>query len=161
MATPTYIPLATVTLAASSSAIFFTNISQDYSDLVLVREFTSTSNHSAYAQFNGDNGNNYSWVTAQAQNTADSSAGTTNSIFGALGYTTVAGLDITQIMDYSATDKHKTILQRRDTASALTGMFAYRWANTDAITSITSISSSSHQFAAGSTFKLFGIHGEV
>ena len=161
MATPTYIPLAEVTLAVTASSVTFASISQDYSDLVLVREFTSTSNHSAYARFNGDEGNNYHWVLAQIQSSVDSYSGTDNSIFGALGNTTSAGLDITQILDYSATDKHKTILQTRSNATVLTGMLVYRWASTAEITSIISFSSSSHNFAAGSTFKLFGIHGEV
>ena len=38
MATSTYIPLATVTLVASSPQVTFESISQDYSDLVLMIE---------------------------------------------------------------------------------------------------------------------------
>jgi len=160
MATPTYTLLDSTVLSSSAASVTFSSISQDFRDLVLVREFTSTSNHYAYAQFNGDTGSNYSWVTVQAQASLASGAGTSTAIFGALGFTTVAGLDITQIMDYSATDKHKTVLQRSNNLSYV-GAAAYRWANTAAITSIASISSSSNQFAAGSTFKLFGIHGEA
>lgn len=161
MATPTYIPLATVTLAASSSAVFFTEISQDYRDLILVTEVLSTaSTVSTYLRFNGDAGENYSWVTAQAQSSADSSAGTTNSTFGGFGDTTVRGFGISHIMDYSATDKHKSVLVKRGKPDSLVGVIAHRWANTAAITSIT-VFSPSNSYAAGSTFKLFGIHGEV
>ena len=160
MPTPTYTPLATVTLAASSSSVFFTEISQDYSDLVLTVEHISIGAVD-FTTFNGDSGGNYSYVFAQGTgSSAVSSASTGNYILGGYSTSGVNGIVSHQIMDYSATDKHKTVLTRRDRPASFVTMFAQRWANTSAITSI-GISASADEFLAGSTFKLFGIHGEV
>jgi hypothetical protein len=63
-----------------------------------------------------------------------------------------------QIMDYSATDKHKTLLVRWDTAR--TGGFALaqatRWANTAAITSI-QVLQDSGTISAASRIDLYGV----
>jgi hypothetical protein len=63
---------------------------------------------------------------------------------------------IHQIMDYSATDKHKTVLTTRILAASYVDRFAQRWANTSAITSM-EVFASSNAFAIGSTFSLYGI----
>ena len=60
-------------------------------------------------------------------------------------------------MDYSATDKHKTMLSRGGSSSFGVGMNAGRWANTSAVTSVLVIGQSGLDFAAGSTFYLYGI----
>tara|TARA_R110000772_G_scaffold102649_1_gene203437 strand:- start:590 stop:1105 length:516 start_codon:yes stop_codon:yes gene_type:complete len=170
MATPTYIPLATVTLAASSPQVTFTNISQDYSDLVLVwdKVFSGESNQvNTLLSFNGDS-SNYSTVYMYGNGSSAASASSTAQQRLAWGsiYTTT-NTDSTQgtaqIVDYSATDKHKTTLMRANVIGS-NGIGALasasRWASTAAVTSL-SISSSVDSFAAGATFKLFGIHGEV
>jgi hypothetical protein len=60
---------------------------------------------------------------------------------------------IIQVMDYAATDKHKTVLARYGGASLGTGMLAGRWASTAAVNTINIIGS----FTSGSTFYLYGI----
>ena len=167
MPTPTYIPLATVTLAASSSAVYFTEISQDYSDLVLTVEYKAASGViNLRPTFNGDSGSNYSYVLMSGSgNSAVSGSGTVNyvrSIQNCSATTTNAHIVNYQIQDYSATDKHKSTLVRGNSTDAYAGTeaFATRWANTSAITSI-GVAANTSSFAAGSTFKLFGIHGEV
>ena len=57
-------------------------------------------------------------------------------------------------MDYSATDKHKTVLIRANHPGE-TVACAGRWANTAAITSITINTAST--FVIGSVFSLYGI----
>jgi hypothetical protein len=61
-----------------------------------------------------------------------------------------------QVMDYSATDKHKTVLARNASTVNSVNAHAARWANTGAITSIVVLTESS-TFASGSTFSLYGI----
>ncbi len=170
MATPTYIPLATVTLAAPSSAVYFTEISQDYSDLVLVwdKVFSGGSNQvNTLLSFNGDS-SNYStvWMYGNGTSAVSGSSPAQQRLVWSAIYTT-ANTDSTQgtvqIMDYSATDKHKTSLFRGNVIglnAVGTQAHVSRWASTAAVTSL-SISSSVDSFAAGATFKLFGIHGEV
>jgi hypothetical protein len=85
---------------------------------------------------------------------ASSSSGTTTALSNWVAKTTVSSV-IFQIMDYSATDKHKTILYRYD-RDTLTRADASRWANTSAITTI-EWDIQGQTFAAGSTFSLYGI----
>jgi len=63
------------------------------------------------------------------------------------------------IMDYSATDKHKTVLTRASTAASSVWAIAGRVATTSAITSVAFIGpdDASDQFLSGSTFALYGI----
>ena len=163
MATPTYIPLATVTLAAASLGVTFTSISQDYGDLIIVFNGTFGGFASPTLQFNGDSGSNYSYVYMQKAGTGtNSSSGTvTNVGMNSANYDTNIGTTIFEIMDYSATDKHKTVLAGDRTSREFNGVTAYasRWANNSAITTISV--NTSNSFQAGSTFKLFGIHGGV
>jgi hypothetical protein len=59
-------------------------------------------------------------------------------------------------MDYSATNKHKSVVTRNDHPSH-TQAQANRWANTAAITSISIAVRGGSSFASGSTFSLYGV----
>jgi hypothetical protein len=59
-------------------------------------------------------------------------------------------------MDYSATDKHKTILSRANVAGTFTMALAGRWANTSAINQV-SIFRTGQTFSSGSVLSLYGI----
>tara|TARA_B110000285_G_scaffold214892_1_gene260742 strand:+ start:1471 stop:1962 length:492 start_codon:yes stop_codon:yes gene_type:complete len=162
MATPTYIPLGTVTLAASSSAVYFTEISQDYSDLVLVFECQGSNSNRINGNLNSDTGTNYSMVSMENDGgTALSDSGTGLTYFNAgVCRNTSRSINIVNIVGYSDTDKHASILSRENAPTARMGARAMRWANTAAVTSV-AVSCSAGTFDVGSTFKLFGIHGEV
>ena len=71
------------------------------------------------------------------------------------GFTTVAAgqVNITQIMDYSATDKHKTALARANNAANGVAAVAAIYRSTSAITSITFINGGN----AGSRYDLYGV----
>jgi hypothetical protein len=71
--------------------------------------------------------------------------------------TTNASNSITQIMDYSATDKHKTTLVRSNNAADATEAMTGRYASTTAVTSIEIGLDGSLSFASGSTFSLYGV----
>jgi hypothetical protein len=59
-------------------------------------------------------------------------------------------------MDYSATDKHKTVLSRANNAANGVTAIAGRWASTSAITSIV-LTFQSSSLATGSTVALYGV----
>jgi hypothetical protein len=153
-----YTALANVTLGSAATTVTFSSISQSYRDLVLVSSIRVTAG-SAYARmrFNNDTGNNYfaeaAWASA-ATELSDSFL-----YFRVQGYSpnTAFMTSVTNILDFTASDKHKPLLMRTNTISdSGVEMQAIRWANTSAITSL-AISSSSGNIDAGSTFALYGV----
>lgn len=163
MATPTYVQIATTTLASSASSVLFAGIptqdlnGNDLRDLVLV--VWVSSGMQGKLQYNGDTStSNYSFVYMRGTgSSAQSNSGTVDG-YELIDTASANSMAIVQIMDYSATDKHKSTLNRSDNAAARTVARAGRWASTSAITSL-SITGATGNFAAGSTFSLFGIAG--
>jgi hypothetical protein len=152
MPTPTYRPLANVTLGSSASSVTFSNIPATYRDLILVSSFNLTAGGNPTISFNGDTGANYSRVYMLGTGSSAISGADTSRQF-AQATSGLITSNITQIMDYSATDKHKTFLVRDNNTTDGTIAYAFRWANTAAITSI-NISAS---LAAGVTISLYGV----
>ena len=151
-----YVPLATKTLTATATSVTFSSISQAYRDLVLVIQ--TTSGASISISFNGDTSSTYATVSAYGNGTAAASVTPASAGKTYLSYGGAAGTlnqITTNIFDYSATDKHKTILSRADAASAGTEMIAGRWPSTAAITSFTMNFGGTWQI--GSTFTLYGV----
>jgi hypothetical protein len=161
MPTSTYVPLATITLSSTDSEIIFSSIPATYRDLILVAAIRNTggSYDNVRIQFNSDTGSNYSYVQVFFNgSSAVSNSGTTNIFEGLTSSNTHNAAGIVQIMDYSATDKHKSVLTRGNTASSDNGnrMSASRWTNTAAINYIR-LFGQTNSFASGSTFSLYGI----
>jgi hypothetical protein len=75
---------------------------------------------------------------------------------GCLTISTSQSVAIANIMDYSATDKHKTILTRGNGTSDAVIAFANRWANTAAVTSVAA-STLTGTFNSGTTISLYGV----
>ena len=157
MPTNTYTPLATLTLTSTDSEIIFASIPATYRDLILVVNGFTSSNFQFQARFNSDSGSNYPYVQMYAAPTQGSDTGTlthVRAVFGGSGYPEVA---ILQIMDYSVTDKHKMVLAKENAlANSWTGARTTRWANTNAINTI-SLTPVAGTFSIGSTFSLFGV----
>jgi hypothetical protein len=156
MPTPTYTPLATVTLGSSASSVSFASIPASYRDLIVVGDYTGSTVALVLMTFNGDS-SNLSAVEMGANSGSGVFSGTaTNINFGAIYGSNKMTL-ITQIMDYSATDKHKTVLRRGNNAQqSELNAAAGRWASTAAITSI-ALTCNSGTFSSGSTFNLYGV----
>jgi len=155
MATQTYVALATTTLSGTTASVTFSSIPADYRDLVLV---TKIGNNGSGAKeislvFNSDSSNR-SRVFA-AGYSGGTLSGTASTILAAYNTAGLISSNTAHIMDYSATDKHKTVLVRNGD-TAFTMMQAGRWASTAAINSI-ELSISGASFTAGSTFSLYGI----
>lgn len=155
----TYYPIANITLTGSASSVTFSGITQQFRDLVLVVTGSMSSDSSINLQINGDTGNNCYGVRTMG-NGSSTSSDTYNSSGMAFQQVYVAANTITtwvtNLLDYSATDKHKTALNRVSSASNTVGMEAHRWANTAAVTSI-KVNRTVADFTAGSTFALYGV----
>ena len=149
MPTSTYIPLATTTLASSTATVTFSSIPSSYRDLVIVIDGSAASAGATFLNFNADS-SNLSYV--RMYGTGSSTGSDTSRI----GMWTAQSNIVFQIMDYSATDKHKTYLARANAAGNQVAALASRWASTSAITSIL-IDHSTSNFDASTTFSLYGI----
>jgi hypothetical protein len=154
MPTPTYIALANTTLSSNTGTVTFSNIPNTYRDLVAVINVVGLTGtptaRGGYMTFNGAGG-------SAVYMESGLSSGTSEML---MPFSTNHGVFIINIMDYSATDKHKTILARAGTAaSSSLWLIAGRYASTNAVTSIAFIGpdDTSDQFLSGSTFALYGI----
>jgi len=158
MPTSTYVALATTTLASASSSVTFSSIpTSGYRDLVLVINGTNSGSQDLKFIFNGDTGSNYSRVAMYGQSSGIGSFSDNGQNAGLwASVQTVLNTVIANIMDYSATDKHKTVLVRSDNAGDRVRAYAGRWASTSAITSI-QLDPTGTSWQAGTTISLYGI----
>jgi hypothetical protein len=167
MPTATYIALANLTLSGTDATVTFSSIPATYRDLVVVISTRSDTNAAADNMglyFNSDTGNNYSTLrmlgtgSTTVSGTAPTSARIAQLTVPAANLSTQFGVATVHIMDYSATDKHKTVLVRSNTAGDQVHAAAGRWASTNAITSVSiDLYATSANFVSGSTFALYGI----
>jgi len=160
MPTPTYTPLATKTLTATATSVTFSSIGQGFRDLVLVVRGLPNTTIDTLLEINLDTGANYSGVVMVGNgSSAASYTYSGNSIYldyaaasGATGYVIKA-----DILDYTATDKHKSVLTRASGDSV--NAQANRWASTSAINRLRIYTNGGGWvFGIGSTFTLYGIN---
>ena len=156
-----YTALANVTLGSSSSGVTFSSINQGYRDLVAIIQVKSTTGFQS--TFMNQYVNDFPFVEMRGSgSTAASSSGSQSGlrISDHLYYNNLEFMIAKiQIFDYSTTDKHKPgLLQGNFEGSAGPGVeaIAFRSASTSAITSL-SFTPSVNEFAAGSTFALYGV----
>ena len=162
-----YIPLATITLGSNQQTVTFSNIPTSVNgvnlrDLVLVFNGALTGNDTFRMRLNGDTGANYDNVEARAQSGNTTVAeGLTGRTSFYLGFLSSGRNDVvTQIFDFSATNKHKAALTRYGNAGAdYVGMVATGWVNTAAVNSVLVRPDQSTSIAAGGTISLYGIAG--
>jgi hypothetical protein len=109
-------------------------------------------------RFNGDTSSSYNVIYVASNVTSATRLGVTGADF----IYTVSGLEraVIQVMDYSATDKHKTMLATSSNNDYIF-MYANRWAKTEAVNSVTLLTTDTSfnptsSFTAGTTFSLFG-----
>ena len=161
MATPTYTLIDSVTLGSSAASVTFSSIDQSFGDLVLVTSIkTVVDGNNFRLNFNGITSVQYSYVSMNGNGSSAYSAQTGSDAYIQDPYTNPPSGSfasyIAQIMDYSATDKHKSVLLRSSRADDNVAAIAGRWANTAAITSLT-VRVFGADLATGSTFHLYGI----
>jgi hypothetical protein len=137
MPTPTYEPLATVTLAATSTSVTLSNIPATSRDLVLTFSGINSDPANLLVRFNGNSGGSaYAFVVYGATTSIYNDSGSGSGINQA-GAGLTSGYSVWQIMDYATTDKQKTVLARTGVGSTYVAYSAERFGLTEAITSIT------------------------
>lgn len=160
MPTPTYMPLANTTLGSNVSSVTFSSISQAYRDLVLVAQIKSDVTSGIYLRVNSLTGI-YNYVYMAGNGSTSSSAASDgmtnllpiggNSLLNSTNFSTIE----LEFMDYTATDKYKNVLAKMGRSDYVAFASVSRGNTTSAINSIYLFGDS--QFAAGSTFALYGI----
>jgi hypothetical protein len=162
MALQSMTALASITLQEASASVTFSGIPQNYRDLVLETQTRTVSGTDlALVRFNGQN-TGYSTVLMRGNGSdavSSTGGGVSDSTF--INYSTeptatVSSTSIMNILDYSATDKHKTALVRGDNASDATEALVSRLAIATAINTILIQMGGGLSFATGSTFDLYG-----
>jgi len=163
----TYTPIATTTLGSAGS-VTFNSISSSYTDLIIVGANiqSDTSTPGICIRFNSDTSTNYSDTFLEGTGTTAYSNRDTNKTYINSGYN--IGLSATSnqpanvtfnIQNYANTTTYKTVIGRyaqplgsAPGTAAVVGL----WRSTSAITRI-DILAQGNNFAAGSTFTLYGI----
>jgi len=169
------IPIATVTVGSGgASSIEFSSIPQSYEHLQirgLGRSTIADTNDFAIIKFNSDSGANYTYHYLRGDGTSASAQGSgygtsdylrsAGFISGANATAQVFGTTIIDILDYTNTNKLKTIrtLTGKDAnsnnADGRVYLFSMLWGSTSAITTITLTTQAN--WAQYSSFALYGV----
>lgn len=154
MGTPTYTPLANLTLSTASSSVTFSNISQAYSDIYMDFAIATSGGSNIMLRLNGDTSASYldiSW------NNSD-----TNASRFQLGYNDVANVFSAGnviFMQYTMTDRYRQIwgkIGQTQSQSTNMSVFGGTWNNGAAMTSFTFFPEGG-QFNSGSVFTIYGV----
>jgi hypothetical protein len=128
--------------------------------LIVVVNGTADADANLRLRFNSDTGSNY--FTVRMSGNGSSTFSDANSISNAIQldqfgfFNSTRATTLVQVMDYSATDKHKTVLSRGNNSSNGVSATAGRYASTSALTSVNIITSSGN-LNSGTTLNLFGV----
>lgn len=155
----TMTPIATNTLTANAATVTFSSIPSTYTDLMMVvNTITSTASEYMSINLNSDTGSNYSRTRLSGTGTSASSGRNTNETVGYIGAETYGTNalkfnTVVHFMNYANTTTYKTFLSRANHIDLASEAIVGLWRNTSAINTIKVNSN----FAAGSTFTLYGI----
>jgi hypothetical protein len=160
--TSAYVPLANLTLGSAATTVTFSSISQ-YRDLVLVSNpISSSGSVQMLAQINDLATSNYNFVYMQGNGSTATSGSFASQFFFYLAYgnalvTTSAETTVTaNFFDINVSDKHPSCLIRTSNASNGVYASAQRYNSLGGITKM-ALTLNGANFAAGSTFALYGI----
>jgi hypothetical protein len=165
-----YDSLATVTLTAATATVTFAGIPNGYKHLQLrcIARSSRTQN-SGYAviRFNSDSGSNYSRHSLQGDGASAIGDGSGSVSYptlllfpGSLRGASIFGVGVLDVLDYTNTNKNKTlrILDGYDSNGAgLIELASGAWYNTSAVTSITITEFNGNNFVQDSQFALYGV----
>lgn len=160
----TYTRINSSNITSNTASVTFSSIPQTYTDLVLVVSTIATQTSQLGLRFNGDIGNNYSWVYHIADNNAVFSGKGTGSFesyanAGGVGITNTT-VNVLNIPGYTSTTQYKGsigIYGFYYGSYGEVGGKATTWQSTNAITSITVLIASGASFTDGDAISLYGI----
>ena len=111
----TYTPIASQTTTGSVAAIYFDNIPQTYTDLVIVMNTVATASVAINITFNGDTAGNYAWMQLWGNGSTAISEKSSNASFidQQSSGTTYGHVCITNINSYSNSNVSKMVIQQR------------------------------------------------
>lgn len=166
-----YDSIATATGTGSSGTISFTSIPSTFNHLqirFIARDTRATTRDDIYFQVNSDTGTNYAvhylygdGASVVAGASANAGNGYVGSIAANNAAANIIGVGIMDILDYSNTNKFKTVRVLNGEDQNGSGYVYFNsglWRSTNAITSI-DIKTTSGNFTTSSTFALYGIKG--
>lgn len=169
--TGSYESIATIVPSGSTNTVTFSSIPQTYKHLqlrLLQKDNYSANANASNMRFNGDSTTNY-WVhrmygngtSASADNYQSTSLG--DLYASANSGASVFGVNITDVLDYTNSNKYKTVRTLCGYDSNGNGQATYisgLWNSTAAVTSISfTIGGSGINWNANSSFALYGIKG--
>ena len=167
----TYTPIQTYTTSTNVSDITFSSIPSTYTDLVLVFNGTPVTTGTFIFQVNGDTGTNYSATYTFGNGTAAGSgsfgSSATSWAISQIGNNTPDlansfGGNIWDILDYSNTNKYKTMRGLNGVQRASNGTMVLstgQWRSNSAVTTITLHTGGGTLWTQYSTLALYGIKG--
>lgn len=165
-----YESIQTITVGSGGqAAIDFTSIPQTYKHLQIRGLIKAASGVELHVQINGDTAANYSGHLLDANgSTTAANGGTYNANYIRMFYTTgmpttgsVFGAIILDILDYTNTNKRKTIKTfygADENSSGEIGLSGGAWHSTSAITQVT-FNTTSSTFSQYSQLALYGLNG--
>jgi len=155
----TYKPIQSVALTSATASVTLSGIDQGYTDLELVIWAQSVSGiQNVNMQFNGDTGTRYSRTLVYGDGTSALSVRGIDQTNINAGFMTTTGCTTTvKLFNYSNITTSKTVLSRSGdpTDSVNAGVGLWRAVSNAAINTINITGTGN--FAAGSTFSLYGI----
>lgn len=159
----TYEPIGTTVLNSTQATIIFSDISQNYTDLVLVgsRKFSNlgTGVQNTHVTFNNDTSANYS-VTYFLNGPSTGRFANFNNLLTSAGGNEISdrySIDIWNIFNYSNTSTYKSCIMTHAYGNQMLQNFVGLWRSTSAINRLDISASGGAVYAIGSKFTLYGI----
>lgn len=161
--TGTYSLIAETSLSTTSSSVTMTSIPSTFTDLVIVVNAAQPSSTGELTiRFNSDSSANYSYTRAIGGAGGNESLRTSNAtVIGSGNLSDVFGIYHISVNDYSNSTTFKTTIHRDSLSNTVNEMVTGLYRSTSPITAVTFAqqNSGNNLFAAGSTFRLYGIQG--
>jgi hypothetical protein len=165
------IPIATLSASGSAVSVEFTNIPLEYEHLqirgIVRNTWGINAREEISVRFNSDNATNYSWHELSGDGSSASAGGYASQTYigaGVLGGDSntsgIYSAAIIDILDYSNTNKFKTLRSLTGLDANGSGWLWYRsgnWRSTSAINTIRVASANGQNLKIYSTFALYGI----
>ena len=168
---PDFNHISTVTVGSGgTSTITFSSIPSTYTDLQIIgiarTDRAGTTTDTLFVKINSDNTNYYTHGLYGTGSSAGAYADSGNPTYfsvaaGASVASNVFSSTVWELLDYSSTNKYKTIRVLRgydDNSVGTIRLTSSLWASTSAVTSLTIQGTSSQNIAQYSAFSLYGIN---
>ena len=162
----------TVVGSGGQTPITFSSIPQTYKHLqlrIMSRDARAATVNNLFARFNGDTASNYSTHNLIGDGASAVSEGYANQTEMVFGFSTsnsaaadIFGVSIVDILDYTNTNKYKTVrtltgVDRNGSGSIR--LWSSNWRSSSAVTSITLFAATTPNLSQYSSFALYGIKG--